>query len=138
MNRMPIPSLMLAILLALLLPLEQAHCVWMGLQSQGVRQSSTLGGHACCAKASSSRNAPGEQRKTSPAACTCIQLPPVTLPSLDAPIGGAPVVAMLMLFSIEWSAPRSTDSVESVSHSGSPPLPVRPRSHGLRAPPILA
>jgi len=136
---MSVPSLMLAVLLALLLPLEQAHCVWMGLQQHaGPGTGSSASAHACCAKSASAR--PANPQKA-PTVCNCIQLPVVTLPGGIAVVGEAPAAASFLTAMIAGliTAPIAVAAAVTPSVDvGSPPLLPASGAHGLRAPPIPA
>ncbi len=138
MKRMSVPGLVIAISLALLLPIELAHCVWMGIPqhvAQGTAATSVA--HACCRAAANGRPA----SPTAPRGCTCIQLPVVTLPShvtVDAPtidVGICFATAQeLSLVPI----PRIVAAPDRAPLSGSPPRGAESHAHGLRAPPTPA
>lgn len=145
MKRLGIPQLVLAVLLAALLPLEQAHCMWMGFPkaspaatASAQAPSATSAMHACCAAAAkAAAKSPAKQARP---ACLCVQLPLVTLSAAaHAPVPVAAAVAVM--------APDAADAAVSLAASreraglpefGSPPAPATPRAHGLRAPPAIA
>ena len=130
---------MVAVLLAVLLPLEQAHCLWMGFETRDA-QGATAAGHACCA--SSARTQPDDA--TSPqdasAGCVCLQLPTVVLPGLvKATAADAPTAFFSIPALASPDAPALVVTTTDVaSDPGRPPLPHDPGAHGLRAPPLFA
>ena len=67
----PLALRMLAIAIAVLLPLESAHCLWMKAP-RATPHSSASANHACC-PAPASRPA---------SACPCLELPPAALTAL--------------------------------------------------------
>ncbi len=141
MKRMSLPSLVIAISLALLLPIELAHCVWMGVPQQGVQGTvGTSVAHACCRAGANARSA-RPASSSAPRTCTCIQLPEVTLPShvtVDAPtidVGTSLATAHELLL---VPIPRIVAAPDRGSLFGSPPRSAESRAHGLRAPPTPA
>jgi hypothetical protein len=143
MKRVPIPNLVLAATLALIIPLEQAHCAWMGLRWHAVPQvaaTAATSGHACC----SPHTAPGQhhpaQREKDSRGCICEQLPTGVMPQVSLAGAVAPSVTALA----EHAAPAGSAPVSEVRETipaldiGSPPLPDDPGAHGLRAPPAWA
>ena len=141
MRRMPIPSLVIAVMLAVLLPLEQAHCAFMGLQRHVTPVAATAPtGHECCESPPAS--APGHHPtpESVPQGCSCAQLPVVTLPAAVTVASDAPPVTSIAMLTVPVViAPVSivTETVPALD-VGSPPLPDDPGAHGLRAPPISA
>ena len=135
MRRVSRSFVALAALLAVLMPLEQAHCAWMGLERRAsvVAQPSE---HACCAP-----TAPAQPQSTkSPADCVCLQLP---LGSLAAGITSTevlpPITSAVTLASAPVIAPTVTIAAPAPALDvGSPPLPVDLGARGLRAPPLAA
>jgi hypothetical protein len=121
----------LAISLAALLPLAQAHCMWMPLQARAAAAESSC--HGCCESAPAH-----DAQPAGPIECPCFQLPPSTIPatSVAAPPSG-PVVAT---FDATVAAIARTDipAPTPASDVGSPPLPIATGAHGLRAPPLSA
>ena len=141
MKRMSLPSFVIAISLALLLPIELAHCVWMGVPQQGVRgAAATSVAHACCRVAARTHSAPPAS-STMPGTCTCIQLPFVTLPSpvvVDTPtieVGNCSATVHEPLLA---PSPRIATVLDPAPVFGSPPHGGESHAHGLRAPPGLA
>jgi hypothetical protein len=141
MRRMPIPNLVLAAMLALLLPLEQAHCAWMGLQTHAAPAAATSPtGHECCASPTTSEPDPQAQPERASQGCACELLPSGTLPAVIASGVEAPPVtslAVLTVPSVIAPVPVSTETVPALD-VGSSPLPDDPGAHGLRAPPVSA
>ena len=141
MKRMQLPNLVLAATLALMLPLEQAHCAWMGLQRHAAPVTSTAANeHACCKPHAAAAQHQQAQPENQPRACLCEQLPTGTLPPGMLLGGEAPSVTALAEFTIPASSAPVSVVLETVMAPdvGSPPLPHHPRAHGLRAPPVGA
>jgi hypothetical protein len=138
MKRMPIPHIALAVALALLLPLEQAHCAWMGLQKHAAPVAGTAtSAHACCA--SPVKPAPSQPAQGgAPAQCMCQQLPPAAMPATPASGGAALSVMSLAALAVpSFIAPVPSPARTVLALDvGSPPLPDDPGAHGLRAPPV--
>ena len=140
MKRMPIPTLVLAVALAVLLPLEQAHCMWMGLQKGSTPVSAAKASvHPCCARAAA--QAAGRARQQgADTPCNCPQLPSVVLPGL---VKVAPAHTSTLTFVVPTLATPGAP-VSCVTETvlapivGSPPLPATRGAHGLRAPPVSA
>lgn len=143
----PLPALrtLVALSVALLLPLEQAHCGWMGVQKPAAlaavaAAATTTAAHACCAPVSAAQPTPEQSPAKAPQACICEQLPLGSLPSILGSGANAPTVASIaMLIVPAVIAPVSivTATVPALD-VGSPPLPADPGAHGLRAPPVSA
>ena len=141
MRRAPLPILVLTVTLALILPLEQAHCAWMGWQWHAAPlAATTTSGHACCTPhAAAGRNQQAQPQKPA-RACVCPQIPAGSLPQASLVGTAAPSVTAFT----EHSAPSGSEPVLAVRETvpsldvGSPPLPHEPGAHGLRAPPAGA
>ena len=137
MKRMTKPVAVLATLLAVLMPLEQAHCAWMSIERNAAKVggSCTASNHNCCA-AGHPRSA---KQAAAPATCACAQVPLGTLP-VDA--AGTHLVS----FDCFASLPSTPSVVRMASNAapplapdiGSPPLLFDLGAHGLRAPPVSA
>lgn len=141
MKRLPLPGLVLAATLALLLPLEQAHCAWMGLQASATpTAAASRAGHACCARPATSQPQEAPQPGKDCSSCVCLQIPAGAMPT--AVTIGADATSAPALESIASAS--SIEPAASLSRAippldvGSPPLPVDPGAHGLRAPPASA
>lgn len=141
MRSMPIPSLVIALTLAVLLPLELAHCAWMGLERHTEPVAATAStGHECC----EAPPAPGSDHHSGaeavPQGCTCAQLPAFTLPtvlaafSVDSPLTP---IAVLTVPAAITQVSIVTEPVPALD-VGSTPLRDDPGAHGLRAPPVSA
>ena len=132
MNRPRALFTSLATLLALLMPLEQAHCAWMGLEQQA-SAASMPASHECCAPA-----APEQEPSGNCPDCSCLQLPSASVPaqvgSLDIPTC-SPVTVVASTTGIPLSNRQAPAPALDV---GSPPLSVDLGAHGLRAPPLSA
>ena len=137
MRRMSRPVVVLATLLAVLMPLEQARCAGIGMG----RSAATVG-HACAASnqgCCAAGHSHSPKQATTRATCDCVQTPLGTVP-LD--------VAGTLLFSFDCSIVLpSTPSIVPVASTegparaidlGSPPLLIDLGAHGLRAPPVSA
>ncbi len=141
MKRMPIPNLVLAAVLALLLPLEQAHCVWMGFEKHAAPvATSAPTGHECCESPSSPAPDHHKQPAGKSHGCVCEQIPTAALPTLFTAGTEAPSVtsiAMLTVPSVIAQVSIVTETVPALD-VGSSPLLNDPGAHGLRAPPVSA
>jgi hypothetical protein len=141
MRRMPIPNLVLAAALALLLPLEQAHCAWMGFQRHAAPvTASSASGHECCSSRAASRQDQPAHPERDATGCVCEALPAGTLPLVITARAEAPSAAVLAIPTAKAviapvSVVRQTAPAPDV---GSSPLPDDPGAHGLRAPPVSA
>ena len=141
MRRMSIPSLILVATLALLMPLEQAHCAWMGLPRQGIPVAkASRSGHECCKSPLAAQKAGHAPVRTDRVGCVCEQLPAGTMPLVlsarteapsPAPMAVPTAAECIALVSIVTEAAPAPDV-------GSPPPPDDPGAHGLRAPPVSA
>ena len=141
-----IAKLALATALALLMPLESAHCAFMGFgKPSPPAHSGAAASHACCespAAATSDQPSKPDRPDQDPcsSACTCIQLPAgvpaAAVAQIDAPISATSLIVAGRTFT---DAPRTitTERVAALD-VGSPPLPEDPGAHGLRAPPVSA
>jgi len=141
MKRMPIPNLVLAATLALLLPLEQAHCAWMGLQKQAPPVATTSpAGHECCVSPATPEPDPQSQPESVPQCCACEKLPSVTMPTVFTAGTEAPSVTSLAVVTVPSVIAPVSIATETVPELdvGSPSLPDDPGAHGLRAPPVSA
>jgi hypothetical protein len=118
--------------LALLMPLEQTHCVWMSLLSHPACAPQVSTSHACCA---SSGHAP--RRPQPPSDACCIHLPPGSLrPSVSA---SQPVFSSSAAVVADWSGVARTTThrvPRPALDVGSPPHLIPLGAHGLRAPPL--
>ena len=138
MKRLHGPWVVVAVLLAVLLPIEQAHCLLMPLQAvatQSPRASSGAMGHGCCVPSPAAQPEHGK----APAACPCIELPAGTVPQViaAAPQPISPELAVLVGTTL-LAAPRAALAPAPAPDIGSPALPIACDAHGLRAPPLSA
>ena len=146
MKRTSIPSLVLATVLAVLMPLESAHCAFMGFERHSApTHTAAATSHECCEAPGAATNdhaAKPDRSGVDPcsSSCTCFQLPagvPASaITQFDAPIS---TTSLIVSGNTLIDAPRSI-TVERVPalDVGSPPLPDDPGAHGLRAPPVSA
>lgn len=146
MKRRSIPSLVVATALALLMPLESAHCAFMGCERHSApTQTAAATSHECCEAPGAATNDQASRPDRSDedpcsSSCTCFQLPAgvpaSTITQFDAPTSTTSLIFPGNTF---IDAPRSI-TVERVPalDVGSPPLPDDHGAHGLRAPPVSA
>jgi len=138
MKRMSLPTFVIAISLALLLPIELAHCVWMGFPPHGVQGTAAASvAHACCRAAA---NAPPAS-PSAPRTCTCIQLPVVTLPNhvtVDVPTIDVGTSLATAHETLPVPIPRIVAAPIHVPLLANRPHGAQSHAHGLRAPPIPA
>jgi hypothetical protein len=138
LNSLRIPNLVLASLLALLLPLEQAHCVWMRFEKPAAPAAAAA--HACCGAAATPRSGEHARPDKPSAGCACEQLPTGTLPTIitAGTEGASPTfIAMVAVRPVVEPFVSVTATAPALEF-GSPPLPDDPGAHGLRAPPVSA
>lgn len=128
----------LALLLAVLIPAGQAHCLWMASAAPSpVTASSPVAAaseHACCAPTAPAKTPAGRAD-----ACPCFELPEAT--SAQAP--GLPRVAPLAqeLPAHPDGAPLAdapSITAGAPLDTGPPPYRSASEAHGLRAPPRLS
>jgi hypothetical protein len=151
MKRTRIHQLVLAITLAVILPLEQGHCAFMGLQNHGApccamasaaptsaAKHAAAPMHACCAKAAARSRVPGPP--AIPSSCLCAQLPIGTLPSVSISIHELqPTTLLAAIPAASFVAPVSVQSeIQPALDVGSPPLLNSPGALASRAPPVSA
>ena len=137
MRRMSKPFVVFAALLAVLMPLEQAHCAWMALEKRAPATTRNVSSeHDCCAPTAPSQSQPTE----TPAGCPCVQLPLGSLPASIASVQVLPTVtsAITLALAPAISPVLTTEAPAPALDVGSPPLPVDLGAHGLRAPPLSA
>jgi hypothetical protein len=134
--RRSFPFLAIALLLALLLPLEQAHCLWMGTGTSRTPHHGAMvkmaADHSCCR---------GHARTRAAAECACLQLPHASVPAtvaVESPAGGA----MSFVAPVAHSGLDGPDAIERARPPDPgrerPPLDREPGARLLRAPPTLA
>jgi hypothetical protein len=131
----------LGLLLVALLPLEQARCVCAPLGPRSARAASPAPACAksCCATHASARG----DRPSSPAQrsdCPCARLSAPEPPSALAVTDAGPQVPHFAAIAVPETiepAPATPETPPALD-IGSPPHPVDPGAHGLRAPPRSA
>ena len=137
MRRLPLQTIVLAALLAVLLPLEQAHCLWMGLGAPARTATASAmpmkADHSCCRGHAGHRGGPAPE-------CACLQLPQAAMPhavSIGAPPAAPLACAVVVALAFDPPAPdRGAARGGPPPDAGSAPLPILPAAHGLRAPPL--
>ena len=146
MRTIRIAKFALAAALALIIPLESAHCAFMRFEKRAVPgDTDATASHECCASAETATTAPtSNSNRASDDACSsgcaCFQLPagiPTSaIAQIDTPLSAT---SLILPSSTSFSAPRAT-SVNRVAalDVGNPALPDDPGAHGLRAPPVSA
>jgi len=138
MKRLRGIPMVLAVALAVLLPLEQAHCLWMPSPSMAnpCAPVQSAMDHGCCAAAQPAKAA---SHRHEPSRCPCIQLPSGTLPA--ATVQASSPTAQPAAVSGTHALPALSEFVPALAPApdvGSPPLPVGCGAHSLRAPPLSA
>ena len=131
-----------AILLAVLVPLSQAHCLWMGFREPpaAATVARAVGCHACCPAAlpEAPAEAPMPADRAIPQ-CPCLELPTGSLP-INPSILPAPAASLLATVVAVPSIP-STETIEAPAPAldvGVPRTAPIVGAHGLRAPPLPA
>jgi hypothetical protein len=139
MEPMSIPRLLFVVTLALLMPVEWAHCVWMGVQPQA--QSAAVSpstGHECCDSAPSEASHSSEPTKQD---CPCRFLPSIQPVAAAVEVAPPTTISSLSLnvTAIAVIAPVSTSAeIPPALDVGNPALLPDSGAHGLRAPPASA
>ena len=154
MTRRPISQPLLALILAVILPLEVAQCAWMGFGNAGsgcpagaphacaMAATTAPSGapHACCRARGIHGPAPARHRSDAAQTCVCNLLPAATLPAalrVDASSSSHAFVAVAA--DRDLSAPVSLErEIQPAPDVGSAPLPAALGAHLLRAPPVSA
>lgn len=137
MKRMSRPFVALAALLAVVMPLEQAHCAWMGLENRASAVTCNAPSkHDCCAPTAPSQSQPTK----APANCPCLQLPPASLPAgiTSAQVFPTATSAVALTAAVAINPIALIEEPAPALDVGGPPLPVDLGAHGLRAPPLSA
>ena len=147
-----ISHLVMALMLAAMLPLELAQCAWMGVGAAastcsagapgacGMTAASHASGasHACCVAKGMTAPRPARQRSDTAKICGCTLLPAGMLPAavgVDASPASHAFVAVAT--DRDLSAPVSLErEIPPAPDVGSAPLPAALGAHLLRAPPI--
>jgi hypothetical protein len=122
-----------AVMLAALLPLQQAHCLWMSRMTPVAAATHGKCHSGCCAASTGTH----QQHRAGRPECPCLELPSSTLPAAvpaPAPPMAAPL-AVSATATILATQPTIT-AYAPVVELGSPPLPIDCSAHGLRAPPL--
>jgi hypothetical protein len=145
MNRVKLAKAMLAALLVVMLPLEQAHCACVAMAQRARAPMAAAAGAgggchaACCAThgAVATRPAPNAP---APRGCPCEKLTATDLPQVLAVAhADVPAPTFVLLSTPDPVAPR-TDAVTTAPalDVGVPPPLIDPGAHGLRAPPLFS
>jgi hypothetical protein len=139
MKRLPIPHLVLAAAMALLLPIAQLHCTCMGSQTHAAPVASHDADECCDSPAPVGADHSSHHQQT-PQPCSCPSMGTAVVPVAIAIGPEAPTVAPLAFLIVPVviaPAPIVTETIPALD-VGSPPLPDDPGAHGLRAPPATA
>ena len=145
MRPIRIAKFALAAALALIMPLESAHCAFMQFEKRAVpTHAEATTSHDCCASAGTASTNQTSKSKQADDPCTsgcaCFQLPagvPASaIAQVETPISAT---SLILPSNNSFSAPRPA-VVEWVAalDVGNPTLPDDPGAHGLRAPPVSA
>ena len=129
---------MLAVTLAVLMPLELTHGLWMACPTTPATSHATACGssdHDCCTPSATTPPA----HDAVPSGCSCIELPAATLPVAAVPaqvptLQAFAILAVADLFAAAPAAPAPIPAFDV----GRPKLPIVVDAHGLRAPPLSA
>lgn len=146
MNRLSLPNLLVAILLVLIIPLEQGRCMCGSLAPHAHAAMATAATasadchDSCCDSPSAAHGEHHGQPSKAPQGCACASYSAGVLPVVPSvsasDVSIAAFVLLPSLCSVEpVSEPREHPPALDV---GSPPLPDVTGAHGLRAPPVSA
>jgi hypothetical protein len=121
-----------SLLLAALLPLGQAHCLWMSGARAATCERSTAAAHSCCAPAATR---PAPPPAAGGESCPCFELPEATTPSTSTV--PRPEAATLAVAADEPVPPGPAPALApwTPPDTGPPPSRAASGAHGLRAPP---
>ena len=129
------PAVAIASLLAVLIPLGQAHCLTMGFEGSTSKVGARQATHGCCTPSAPTQ--PKHNPKTSD--CACFQLPPSSLPQVDTSVH---VLSASPLAAIDPASVIVPDTIllspTTLLDVGIPSFPIDFGAHGLRAPPRSA
>ena len=114
---------------AALAPLGQTRCATLAVAARACTAAVTH--HACCHAPAPARPLRGE--------CCDVHLPPGSLPA-GVTLATSPATSLLAALPAAplLPEPASAAAPAAVPDRGSPPLPIAPGAHGLRAPPLSA
>lgn len=126
---------LVALALAVLLPVESAHCAWMmspiAKTSVGMRAD-----HACCRTTPATPSTPSAPTKAAPD-CACLSLPQAVASVVSVSPTAPEAVAVMASFE-PLAAPAASVSLESREVDDSPPRAPRATAHPLRGPPAIS
>lgn len=135
MKRRSLVIQLVALALAVLLPVESAHCAWMmspiAKTSAGMRAD-----HACCRTTPVTPNAPATQPRSTPD-CACLSLPQAVA-SVVSVTPAAPEAAQAVAVHEVLAAPAASVPLETREADASPPRAPSPTAHPLRGPPAIS
>src|SRR5262245_88406 len=131
-----------AFALALLLPLEASHCMWMGATATAAtpkaKVTASADPHDCCAgpDAPASEDSPGPARDVPPLQCLCLELPPATTSPVvvTPPLERVAAIATLISFPVH---PLQGAHRQPIDLAESPPPEIPPDVIAARGPPTL-
>jgi hypothetical protein len=136
--RRSFPFLVIALMLALLLPLEQAHCLWMGSATSRAPHHGAMvkmaADHSCC-------RGHARPRSNDADPCACMLLPHAAVPATIA-VASPASVAVTFVVPAAIASLVAPDAIERARPPDPgrerPPLDLEPGAQLLRAPPTLA
>jgi hypothetical protein len=152
MMRKPVSHLLLALSLAVILPLELAQCGWMGIGKSAcsagmpgacamaaTTAASPGASHACCRAKSANVLAAAKHASGAAQSCVCKLVPAGTLPATLS-LGASSTPAFVAVATDrDLTAPVSLNrELLPAPDVGSAPLPAALGAHLLRAPPVSA
>ena len=125
---------LVALALAVLLPVESAHCAWMmspiAKTSAGMRAD-----HACCRTAPAASSGSASPVKSAPA-CACLALPQAVT-SVVSVAPAAPIAVQVAAVNEVLAAPAAGWLFEQ-GEAASPPRAPSLTAHPLRGPPAIS
>ena len=126
---------LVALALAVLLPVESAHCAWMMLPiaktAAGMRAD-----HACCRTTPVKPSAPSTSQQSAPD-CACLSLPQA-LNSVVSVMPAAPEAVQAVAILELRAAPAASVTLENREADASPPRAPSLTAHPLRGPPAIS
>ena len=125
-----IPGIALSALVAAIVPLQQAHGIWMPIQAQ---ETASAPAQACCIPCQGCSEA---QQQESSSVCECNDLAVRTMSAASRLLPPS-YLAMSKVASGWLLGPTHASLPAPDLDIGSSPLPADPSLHGLRAPPLF-
>lgn len=135
MHRRSFVIQLVALALAVLLPVEAAHCAWMmspiAKTATGMRAD-----HACCRTTPAKSSAPSAPQKAAPD-CACLSLPQAVAAAVSV-TPAAPEAAQAVTILEVLAAPAASVPLETREADASPPRAPSLTAHPLRGPPSIS